>query len=77
MPNKTLQTDILQAVRFGVSLELHFTPKQTAYKMPLNEALCEKSVRYAHTSKSKHNQNSSLFLPCQSSEVLKSVPLND
>ena len=36
-----MQLDNLQAVRFAVSLSLHFTAKRTAYKLRLKRALCE------------------------------------
>ena len=39
MHNKRLQLDNLQAVRFAVSLSLHFTAKRTAYKLRLKRAL--------------------------------------
>ena len=42
-PNKRLQLDNLQAVRFAVSLSLHFTAKRTAYKLRLKRALGEKT----------------------------------
>ena len=45
--NKSLQADNLQAVRFVVSLSLHFTTKLTAYKLRLNEALC-KIIELSH-----------------------------
>ena len=38
-PNKRLQLDNLQAVRFAVSLSLHFTAKRPAYKLRLKRAL--------------------------------------
>ena len=38
-PNKAVQIDNLQAVRFAVSLSLNFTAKQTAYKLRLTAAL--------------------------------------
>jgi len=38
-PNKAVQIDNLQAVRFAVSLSLNFTAKQTAYKLRLSAAL--------------------------------------
>ena len=37
--NKRLQLDNLQAVRFAVSLSLHFTAKRPAYKLRLKRAL--------------------------------------
>ena len=40
--NKRLQLDNLQAVRFAVSLSLHFTAKRPAYKLRLKRALYEK-----------------------------------
>ena len=39
--NKRLQLDNLQAVRFAVSLSLHFTAKRPAYKLRLKRALDE------------------------------------
>ena len=42
MHNKRLQLDNLQAVRFAVSLSLHFTAKRPAYKLRLKRALGEK-----------------------------------
>ena len=41
-PNKRLQLDNLQAVRFAVSLSLHFTAKRPAYKLRLKRALALK-----------------------------------
>ena len=41
-PNKRLQLDNLQAVRFAVSLSLHFTAKRPAYKLRLKRALEQK-----------------------------------
>ena len=41
-PNKAVQIDNLQAVRFAVSLSLNFTAKQTAYKLRLTAALARK-----------------------------------
>ena len=38
-PNKRLQLDNLQAVRFAVSLSRHFTAKRPAYKLRLMAAL--------------------------------------
>ena len=40
--NKSLQTDNLRAVCIVVSLSLNFTTMQTAHKLRLSEALCEK-----------------------------------
>ena len=42
--NKRLQLDNLQAVRFAVSLSLHFTAKRPAYKLRLKRALEQKSI---------------------------------
>ena len=39
--NKRLQLDNLQAVRFAVSLSLHFTAKRPSYKLRLKRALYE------------------------------------
>ena len=47
--NKRLQLDNLQAVRFAVSLSLHFTAKRPAYKLRLKRALCKK--RKIHTNR--------------------------
>ena len=41
-PNKRLQLDNLQAVRFAVSLSRHFTAKRPAYKLRLKRALGER-----------------------------------
>ena len=41
--NNRLQLDNLQAVRFAVSLSLHFTAKRPAYKSRLKRALVQKS----------------------------------
>ena len=43
--NKRLQLDNLQAVRFAVSLSLHFTAKRTAYKLRLKRALALKTEK--------------------------------
>ena len=40
--NKSVYADNLQAVRFAVSLSLHFTAKRSAYKLRVTEALCVK-----------------------------------
>ena len=40
--NNRLQLDNLQAVRFAVSLSLHFTAKRPAYKSRLKRALSDK-----------------------------------
>ena len=40
--NKRLQLDNLQAVRFAVSLSLHFTAKRPSYKLRLKRALALK-----------------------------------
>ena len=42
--NKSVYADNLQAVRFAVSLSLHFTAKRPAYKLRVTEALGEKEV---------------------------------
>ena len=39
MPNKSLQTDNLRAVRLVVSLSLHFTTRRTSHKLRVNLAL--------------------------------------
>ena len=46
MYNKRLQLDNLQAVRFAVSLSLHFTAKRTAYKLRLKRALEQNYSEY-------------------------------
>ena len=45
-PNKSVYADNLQAGRFAVSLSLHFTAKQPAYKLRVTEALSEKTMYY-------------------------------
>ena len=44
MPNKSLQTDNLRAVRLVVSLSLHCTTRRTAHKLRLSDALAENSM---------------------------------
>ena len=48
MHNKALHSN-LQAVRFAVSLSLHFTAKRTAYKLRLKRALELEECMDKHT----------------------------